>query len=241
MEFEEFLSREDAERARRTLATLSNCDFSGLVLTGGFAVELHHLLKGLVAQPRLLNDIDFLAGSFSAIPEAISTKMIFRHVHPNAPPNRTQLQRVDPETAVRVDVFRACGETMVRAIPTVIGGVNLRLISIEDLTARTARLCMDLANNMPIPAKHARDFLRLLPLADVKAVEPVWQEHRKPMHPDSFRAAADLLMQLIATHPDLQIIPRYSCDTNESCPRCEGTASFALAAPERILSLLGYC
>jgi hypothetical protein len=130
---------------------------------------------------------------------------------------------------------------MGRAIPTVIGGVSLRLISIEDLVARTGRLCMDLANNMPIPAKHARDFLRLLPFADVNAVEPVWQEHRKPMHPKSFRAAADLLMQLIATRADLQIIPGYSCDTNESCPGCEGTASFALAAPERILSVLGYC
>ena len=130
---------------------------------------------------------------------------------------------------------------MHRSIAAEIDGVNLRLISIEDLIARTGRLCMDVADDTPIPAKHARDFLRLLPLADVDAVESVWQEHRKARHPESFKAAADSLIELIATRPDLQVNLRYSFDINESCPRCEATPNFPLADAESILSLLGYC
>jgi hypothetical protein len=241
MEAEEFLSQADAERTRRTLTTLSRFDFSRLVLTGGFAVELHHLLRGLVTRPRPLNDIDFLAGSFAEIPEALSSKMQFRHVHPMDPPGRMLMQCVDPETAVRVDIFYACGDTMQRATPIEIGGIGLRLIAMEDLTARTARLCMDLVDSTPAPAKHARDFLRLHPLADLDAVESVWQEHRKPKHPKSFKAAAGILTGLIASLPDLQIIPRYSTDANDRCSRCEVSTAFPLADPEHVLRLLGYC
>jgi hypothetical protein len=216
-------------------------DISRLVLTGGFAVELHCLRSGLVSHPRPLNDIDFLADSFDEMPVGLSARMVFRHVHPKAHPGRTLLQCVDTDTAIRADVFRACGSTMSRAIPIEVGGVKLRVISLEDLAARTARLCMDLAENTPIPAKHARDFLRLLPLVAPEAVESAWQEHRKAKHPKSFKAAADLLTDLIAIRPELQIIPQYSRDTKVCCPRCDGTASFPLADAKHILSLLGYC
>jgi hypothetical protein len=241
MEVEGFLSQTEAERARRTLATLSHFDFSRLVLTGGFAVELHHLLRGLVTQARPLNDIDFLASSFDEIPTGLSAELLFRHVHPYEPPGRTLLQGVDPETGVRVDFFHACDKTMNRAIPIEMDGADLRMISIEDLTARMARLCMDLADNSTIPIKHAHDFLRLLPLADLGTVESVWQEHRKSKHPTSFKEAADILSGLIAARPDLQMIPEYSHNANETCPRCEGTSRFPLADAKDILSLLGYC
>jgi len=62
------------------------------------------------------------------------------------------MQAVDPETAVRVDVFRAYGKEMDRAV--VLEGTDggMRIISLEDLVARTARLCLDLASDTPIPA-----------------------------------------------------------------------------------------
>jgi hypothetical protein len=241
VELEKFLAGAEAERVRRTLGILAHCGFSQLVLTGGFAVELHCLRRGFAPQLRPLNDIDFLAGSFAEIPRGLSAKMVFRHVHPNDPPNRTLLQCVDAETAIRVDAFRASGDTMARAIPSEIDGFSLRLISIEDLTARIARLCMDLADNTPIPAKHAQDFLRLLPLAAPDNVVCAWEEHRKAKHPKSFRTAASLLTDLIATRTDLQIVLQYSRDADRSCQRCVATPDFPLARAERMLSLLGYC
>jgi hypothetical protein len=166
---------------------------------------------------------------------------LFRHVHPHDPPAKTLLQCVDPKTAIRIDIFRACGCTNARAGIMKFCGANLRVISTEDLLARTARLCMDLAVNAPLPAKHARDFLRLLPLADTGDVELAWQDHRKPNHPGSFAAAADLLQELIATRRDLQIVPAYSHDVCVTCSRCEPTRAFPLADAADVHSLLGYC
>lgn len=231
----------DAERAKLTIARLLRNDLAQLVLTGGLAIELHRLDRGLAAQPRRLNDIDFLADTLEAIPKGLAGTMIFRHVHPHDPPGKTLLQAVDLETAVRVDVFRACGNSIARATSIEIEGSELRMISVEDLTARIARLCMDLAHDMPIPAKHAHDFLRVLPLVEIDVMGTVWQEHRRLSHPVSFAETAILLSNLIDTRKDLQILSRHSRDANEHCSRCEATAAFPLADARRVLSLLGYC
>jgi hypothetical protein len=241
MEIAALLSDADAVRTLRTLVTLRHHDVAQWVLTGGFAVELHRMRAGVATQIRPLNDIDFLVDSFDDIPRTLAAHFVFRHVHPHDPPARMLLQFVDPETAVRVDVFRACGNTIARAIPVEIDGSILQMISAEDLTARTARVCMDLAYNAPIPTKHARDFLRLLPLANICAMEAVWQEHRKKDDPASFTHASRLLSDLIATRKDLQIFPANSHDPNEPCSRCEATEAFPLAGNAHILSLLGYC
>lgn len=241
MGLSEFLSGQDAELARRTLARLRLHSTSPLVLTGGGAVELHRRRGGSATEPRPLNDIDLLAETFEAIPSRMFAGMIFRHVHPHDPPGKTLLQAVDPETGVRVDVFRACGNVIARSIPMEVEGIELRVVSAEDLASRTARLCMDLACGTPIPAKHARDFLRLLPLVNTNATEKIWQEHRKPNHPESFAETAALLFELIGSRQDLQIIPNYSRDPMASCSRCEATEAFPLADAQHIFSLLGYC
>jgi hypothetical protein len=241
MDFALFLSPPDAERAQRAVEKLRRHSVAPLVLTGGMAIELHLLGLGLPEAVRPLNDIDFLVDSFDDIRETLSADLLFRHVHPNDLPGKTLLQCVDPETAVRVDIFRASGRTTDRAAGVELFGETLRMISIEDLAARTARLCMDLADNMPMPAKHTRDFLRLLPLMNMDALQPVWQEHRKRTHPESFVAAADLLRDLIATRRDLQIVPVFSQDTQRRCCRCESTEAFPLADAGQIRSLLGYC
>jgi hypothetical protein len=241
MEFASIFAADDAERARRTLQKLRQHGIEPLVLTGGIAIELHLRSRGISAEMRPLNDIDFLVDRFNEIPRTLAGDFLFRHVHPHDPPAKTLLQSVDPETEVRVDVFRACGETKARAQAVEICGTPIRMISLEDITARTARLCMDLAAGAPMPAKHARDFLRLLTLVEPSRVERAWQDQRKPDHPESFAEAAELLRWLIATRRDLQIVPVYSQDARAVCPRCEGSEAFPLADGERILSLLGYC
>jgi hypothetical protein len=199
-------------------------------------MELHMLRHGSVEGKRPLNDIDFLVDSFDDIPKTLAADFLFRHVHPNDLPEKTLLQCVDPETAVRVDVFRACGSTVVRATPMELYGATMRTISLEDLAAYTIRLCMDLAANTPIPAKHAEDLLRLLPALDLCATEPAWQEQRKANHPQTFKFAVGLLRDLIATRRDLQIVPVYSQDIQPRCSRCQGTEEFPLADAKQILS-----
>ncbi len=151
------------------------------------------------------------------------------------------LQFIDPDNAMRMDVFRACGATMSRAFRLDLPSGAIRLISLEDLVARTARLTLDLAENVAVPFKHASDFLRLTELVDPSQVEIAWQDHRKPKHPATFAESKHLLQHLIPTRPQLIIAPHYSHDTKELCPRCKPTAAFRLADPNLIMTLLGYC
>lgn len=241
MDFASFLTDFDENRARRTAEKLRRHNIGGWVLTGGMAVELHMQRLGLGAENRPLNDIDFLVDWFGEIPQTLSADLLFRHVHPHDPPAKTIMQCVDPETAVRVDVFRAYGGTTARAVPIALYGSVLKIVAIEDLTARSARLCMDLAFGEAMPAKHTRDFLRLLPLVEVNAMEPVWREHRKTQHPESFAETAALLRELIVSRKELQIVPVYGRDVHAHCARCEDSKSFPLADAGRVLSLLGYC
>lgn len=239
--FQRFLSVADAERALDALRKLARHDVGRWALTGGFAIEIHHWCMGLESCVRCLNDIDFVTGSFDCIPETLADDFLFRHVHPLDAPGKTMVQFVDPESALRIDVFRACGATMDRVSRQDLQPGTFQFLSIEDLVARAARLTLDLAEHVPVPSKHARDFLRLMELLAPADVETAWQDNRKPNHPVSFAEANGLLQDLIPAHPELLVTPDYSNDTEKVCARCKPTSAFPLTDPSLVLSLLGYC
>jgi hypothetical protein len=71
------------------------------------------------------------------------------------------MQLVDVDAQLRIDVFRAVGVTFKRASQIKLPVGELTVVALEDLIARTARLSPDLANGIPVPAKHAADLLLL--------------------------------------------------------------------------------
>ena len=236
-----FLSTDDSARVARTVLNLARHDISRWALTGGVAIELHILRLGGKRIIRRLNDLDFVAASFDSIPETIGSELLLRHVHPHDPPGKTMLQGVDPETGVRIDVFRAYGGEMERTSPITIAMLALRTVSLQDLVARHARLNWDLVEGRPVAPKYARDFLRLIDLVTTDEVERIWQEHRKPQSPESFAQTALQLRRVIVSRSELLTPPRYSTDIYEVCPRCQGKGAFPLCDPRRVLSILGYC
>ena len=236
-----FLSIGDATRAFKTLRKLALHDVSRWALVGGLAVEFHCLRVGHSPGIRHLNDIDFVAPAFECIPETLARDFLFRHVHPFDPPGKTIMQLVDADTLLRVDVFRADGGIMSRAIWVDGPSGPLRVISVEDVVAHEARLLLDLDACVPVAAKHADDYLRLAELVKSSNMATVWQDHRKPTHPMRFGEADTLLKGLIATRRNLLISLEYSKDTAEICPHCVQTSPFHLADPNVVLSLLGYC
>jgi hypothetical protein len=236
-----FLCADEARRAFKTFQRLWHHDISVWALAGGLAVEIHCLRGGLPASTRLLNDVDFVAPVFDCIPATLPVDFLIRHMHPFDPPGKTILQLVDAETALRVDLFRAYGAIMTRTLPLEFSFGPIRLISIEDVLARAARLLLDLSGGVPVPAKHANDYLRLEILIQPSDVEAAWQDHRKPGHPVTFCETNTLVLGLIATHRDLLITPDYSKDATQICSRCVPVAGFPLADPDLLLSLLGYC
>jgi len=240
MIFDGVLAESEQDRAERTLRKLSTHDISRWALTGGIAAEIYIRRGGGRSGSRPLHDLDFIVSSFDCIPEGVGRDFLVRHVHPYDPPGKTLLQCVDPETGVRIDVFRAYGTVVNRVAPIDSPG-SLKLISIQDLTARAGRLCWDLMLDKPVAPKYAADFLRLLEVVDVHLAESIWHEHRNSWTPDSFGDAAFELRRLIESHSHLLISPTYSTDLTEVCDRCRNLATFSLAEAGQILGLLGYC
>ena len=70
-------------------------------------------------------------------------------------------QAVDPDTSVRVDVFRAYGRELERAQSVEFPEPVLEIVAFEDLVARHPHLCCGLLRGQPLPPKFARDFLRM--------------------------------------------------------------------------------
>ena len=236
-----FLSLDDSTRTLHTLRKLALHEVSRWALVGGLAVEFHCLRAGHSHAIRHLNDIDFVAPAFECIPETLARDFLFRHVHPFDPPGKTIMQLVDADTSLRVDVFRVEEGVMSRTISVDVPSGSLRLISVEDVLAREARLLLDLYAGVPVPAKHAGDYLRLAELVQSSTMETAWQDHRKPTHPMTFGETNTFVKELIATRRNLLINPDYSKDTAEICRRCVPTPAFQLADPNVVLSLLGYC
>jgi len=224
-----------------TLQKLSHHDTTGWALAGGLAVEVHCVLGGQPPSTRHLNDFDFVSSSFACIPQTLAEDFLFRHVHPFDPPGKIILQLVDAETALRIDLFRSDGEIMKRTVTLNLPPGPLQLISQEDIQARAARLLLDLREGIPVPAKHATDYIRLERLVRPFELEAAWVDHRKSDHPMTFREANTVVQHLIATRGDLLITVDYSKDPTQVCRRCVATAAFPLADSHLVLSLLGYC
>jgi hypothetical protein len=205
---------------------------------GGFAVEIHHLIRGADPILRTLNDIDFVASSFDCLPKDLQKDFLFRHVQPLDPLGKIMMQAVDAKEAVRIGIFNDGGAASRRAQTVVLSGWETQMISVEDLLARMARLSLDIGHGEAVPAKHVRDFLRLLKLADADGVEMVWADHRWEDHPATFRKAHELLQDLVSTRQELLITPTYST-TFENCKRCRPTPYFQLADPKSVHSILG--
>jgi hypothetical protein len=190
---EDFLKESDAGRALKTARKLATHDLSEWAIAGGWAVEIHCILNRQKPYLRDVTDIDFVVPVFDSIPGTLAESFLFRHVHPADPPGKTLLQFVDAETALRIDVFRANGLTMSRRRVIEFPAGPIRLLAREDVIAHSARLLLDLDINVPVPEKHARDYIRIskgLPPANLEAA---WEDHRKPEHPCAFRDADKLV------------------------------------------------
>src|SRR6266436_624974 len=127
------LNAADSARVARTFRNLALHDISRWALTGGVDIEFHILRRGGESIIRCLHDLDFITASFDSIPETLGSKLLLRHVHPHDPPGKNMLQGVDPETGVRMDVFRAYGMEMERTTPIEISALAFRMVSTQDL------------------------------------------------------------------------------------------------------------
>jgi hypothetical protein len=232
--FNKFLSARDAERASFSMEKLRSYGFEG-ALTGSLAAEAHLLSRGLKTEQHPLNDLDFVVESFTSVPSSMASGFLVHHVHPHAPEGKTLLQLIDPEQALRIDLFRQFGAALMRAERL----WGLRVISLEDLMARTTSLVLGhLRRGASIDPKHAHLFRRLAGLGDPAKIDVAWRDHG-PSEAEAFYQAAQLAHELLDLHPELALRDQYSTEVTP-CPRCRDAGLFRRARPEVILKLLGY-
>lgn len=159
--FAALLPHDDARRATEVVESLLA---QGLrcALTGGLAIDAQLRAHGRVFAPRRLNDIDLVVESFASIPDTLAGSFLQHHVHPDATDGRTLLQLIDPTRAIRVDLFRALGDTLSRASALGDETTSLDVLSVEDLVARTTALVGGrLRRGLSIDIKHVTAFRRL--------------------------------------------------------------------------------
>jgi hypothetical protein len=235
--FASLLHDDDARRATEVIeAVLAHGLRCGL--TGGLAIDAQLRAHGRPVKPGHLNDIDLVVEAFAAIPESLAASFLQRHVHPEATDGRTLLQLVDEPRAVRVDLFKALGNTLSRARRLDDETGTLEVLSIEDLVARTtAFVCGSLRRGKSIDVKHATAFRRLLGLGRPKWL--AWEDHRQQV-PGTFDEASREAASLLEMFPELLIVEEYSADA-PPCEHCREHGAFRPAPSRRIVEILGYC
>jgi len=239
--FDLFLSSTDAARVCRVLEKFAVRNLCGFALTGSLALEMQWIALGHAPHRRALNDLDLVVESFASIPDTLAQDFLVRHIHPQVPQGKMLIQLVDPEQALRIDVFRPYGATMTRSQPVCFGTSSIQVVSPEDLAARAASLVMDLERGVPVARKHAEDFQILVEIIGLDKIEAAWQDHRKLTDPGTFTQARTRISDLVKSHGHLLIVPDYSHDVDTACPKCEEIGPFRLAPPALIMSILGYC
>lgn len=242
MSFGLFLSPNDVARLGHVLHRLRHYGLTQFAITGSLALETSLILRGNPTCHRELNDLDIVVESFDSIPNGLANSgLLVRHIHPRAPEGKIVIQFVDPDDALRIDVFRSYGATLRRSKTVPFGTREIAVVSLEDLTARAASLMLGLQIGSAVPLKHAEDFQRLVHATTPDEVESVWPEHRQQGAPLTFKEAATLIRELVQSRRDLIVTPHYSQDVNAVCPSCVEVESFRLAPPLQIMSILGYC
>jgi hypothetical protein len=234
----EFLSDHDVRRVREVMAKLDACGFRG-ALTGGLAVEMQLRLHGQPTSKRPLNDLDFVVESLDSIPASVTDCFLVHHVHPRAERGKLLLQLVEPEHAVRIDLFGQFGGTLARTL--VLGGRAgpIELLAVEDLFARTvSSLLSALRKGQAYEAKQAQFFRRLDGLGEAAALKLAWRDHRQDAK-ESLAEAVAAVRHLLRKSAAPLISRPYSA-TVTLCAKCEDSERFVRAAPERILDVLGY-
>jgi hypothetical protein len=237
--FSALLHEQDARRASEVAAAVLAHDLR-CALAGGLAIAAQLRAHGRPAEQKRLGDIDLVVDGFDAIPTSVAASFLLNHVHPDAAEGKTLLQLIDEPHAVRVDLFRAFGNTLRRAhvLDNETGALNV--LSVEDLVARTTALvCGALRQGRRIDVKHATAFRRLRGLGEEVELAVAWNEHRQDV-PGTLDEAVEETLRLLDAHPELVVVEEYSAEI-VTCGRCRAHWAFQAAPACKIVEILGYC
>lgn len=235
--FEGVLIPGDARRATCGVEALLD---HGLrpALAGSLARDLQLVALRPVRAPRRLNDIDVVVENFHVLSPSLANAFLLNHVHPAAAEGQVLLQLIDETHALRIDVFRACGRSLSRAVELT-STVPLPVLAVEDLRARaTAIVYGHLQRRRLLDPKHVSAMRDLAGLGERDALNAAWEEHRQGLS-GSFDEAYLEACQLVEDRPELLTPDQYSAAI-EPCDRCRVVGQLRPSDPEKVVAVLGY-
>jgi hypothetical protein len=166
---------------------------------------------------------------------------LIRHFHPHRGRGRILIMLVDEERRTRIDVFTPGSESLAARLTDVaIGGLQCRVVSAEDLTAKLLSILYPAATGEPVEPKYVERFHALLNVVELEKMDDVWRDYRKEGQPLSFGEAAGAVHRSLSARPDLLQLGRYSQDVGQTCRWCCESEAFPLAALSKVRSILGY-
>lgn len=233
-----FLKTTDAERVFNVLQKLNACGLDYAV-TGGMALE--PALGSDLGRQRDFNDIDVVTSGFDTLPPTLASAFMISHADPHRATGKLAIQLVEPEQRVRVDVFSACGDTLERTRPALIGNLPIKVVAVEDLACRNASEMMCFSRGESVPPKCADDHARAIQVVDMKLVGKAWRDQRREIDPLTYAEASVQIVEALKRDTGKLVKPTYSTDTDAVCCHCYNTANFMVASPKSILPILGYC
>jgi len=187
---------------------------------------------------RPFNDIDLVVSGFDTLPSTLASAFLISHAHPDRPAGKMAIQLVEPEQRVRIDVFSACGVTLERIRPAMIGDLP---VAVEDLACHIASEMMCFRRGDPVPPKCADDHARARQIVDKNFVEKAWQDQRREIDPPTYAEASVQIDEALKRRRGSLVKSVYSTNTETVCPPCHDSDPFRVTAPKVILSILGYC
>ena len=198
----------DARRATNVIdAVLAHGLQCGI--DGGLGIDAQLRVRGRSVTARLLNDIDLVVSDFESIPTSLADALLLNHDHPFAPEGKTLLQVIDQPRALRVDLFRAFGDTSRE--PSCLTKTPAGFPSCP-----RGFSCANDSDGMRHPS--ARDNHRFQARRGVPEIEGIgeprrlavaWLDHRQDVQ-GTIEEAAEKAARLLSVRPELIVVERYS-------------------------------
>jgi hypothetical protein len=213
-------SGDEVGRIVHVLQKLSTHDTHHWALTGGIALECQLARAGAAPRKRRFTELDFVVDSFDTIRADLYEDFLLNHVHHAAKQGKLCIQLVEPVARLRIDVFRACGDTMKRAVDISFHEGRFRMLTLEDLAARCTRVALGAPSGASVPAKHLEDHFRLAGHVDPVRVRKAWEDHREDHHSDQFEQTVCLLQSLTDEQRRLFAEATYNTEVGAGCRKC---------------------
>jgi hypothetical protein len=212
-----------------------------LIITGSFAVEWQIDRLGGIARPRRLNDLDVVVpDGITNLRAGAAGDLLIHHFHPTRELGNVLIQLVDPRHRLRIDIFSARTPSIVeRSSLASIGGVDCRILSAEDLTARLLAIVNIVCEGRAIDPKYWQSLQRLTEVADPGAVSTLWPIYRRSGDED-LDIVLERVRAVLAATPGLLQPHEYETDIHRECQWCVQRTGFPLAAPDAVFALLGH-